>query len=178
LQATFTRYTPSRDEHERLVLRGLARASIENDPGHVNDVRRQSAMTNRILSDEFQQCWIPKVVPAFENDVLMHKIRMLIQVRAQTNYVTCIEEFHGTVKCCIFNPLLVRQIQSIGERWFFNVPLQPRPARKSIFASDCKVRVTEAELGVEDFSVCGPTETWVKFPDPLGYFESVGGALF
>ena len=61
-------------------------------------------------------------------------------------------------KCCIFNPLLVRQIQSIGERWFFNVPFQPRPARKSIFAGDCKLRVTEAELGVEDFSVRGPTE--------------------
>jgi hypothetical protein len=84
---------------------------------------------------------------------------------------------HGTVKCCIFNPLLVRQIQSIGEHWFFDVSLQPRPARKSIFAGDCKLRVTEAESGVEDFSVCGQTEAWVKFPEPLGYFESSGGAL-
>jgi hypothetical protein len=178
LQATFTRYTPSRDEHERLVLCGLARPSIENDLGHLNDVRRQSAMTNRILSNEFQQRWIPKVVPAFENDVLMHKIRMLIQVRAQTNYVTCIEEFHGAAKWCIFNSLLVRQIQSIGERWFFDVTFQPRPARKSIFAGDCKLRVTEAEMGVEDFSVHGPTKTRVKFPDPLGYSRSVGGTLF
>ena len=156
LRATFARHTSSRNEHQRLVPRGLARASIENDLGDLNDVRRQSAMANRILRDEFQQRWIPKVVPALENDVLMHKIRMLIQVRAQTSYVTCIEEFHGTTKCCIFNPLLVRQIQSIGERWFFNVPFQPRPARKSIFAGDCKLRVAEAELGVEDFSVRGP----------------------
>jgi hypothetical protein len=71
----------------------------------------------------------------------MHKIRMLIQARAQTNYVTCIEEFQGTVKCYIFNPLLVGQIQSIGKRWFLNVSLQPRPARKSIFAGDCRLKL-------------------------------------
>ena len=131
-------------------------------------------MTNRILSDEFQQCWIPKVVPAFEYDVLMNKIRMLIQVRAQTNYVTCIEEFYGTAEYCIFDPLLVRQIQSIGERWSLNVPFQPRPARESVFAGDGKLRVTEAELGDKDFSVRGTAETRVKFPDPLGYFRTVG----
>jgi hypothetical protein len=135
-------------------------------------------MANRILSDEFQQRWISKVVPAFENDMLMHKIRMLIQLRAQTSYVTCIEEFHGTAKCCIFNPLLVRQIQSIGEGRFFDVPFQPRPTRKSIFAGDCKLRVTEAKWGVEDFSVRGPAKSWVKFPDSLGYSRSAGGTLF
>src|SRR5580658_1192559 len=135
-------------------------------------------MANRILSDKFQQRWISKVVPTLENDVLMHKIRMLIQVRTQTSYVTSIEEVHGTAKCCIFNPLLVRQIQSIGEGWFFDVPFQPRPTRKSIFAGDGKLRVTEANRGGEDFSVCGPTKTRVKFPDLLGCLESLGGALF
>jgi hypothetical protein len=103
---------------------------------------------------------------------------MLIQVRAQTNYVTCIQEFHGTPKCCVFDPLLVRQIQSIGERWFFNVLFQPRPTRKSIFASDGKLRITQAEPGVKDFSVCGLAETRVKFPDPLGDSRTVGGTLF
>src|ERR1700677_5198374 len=116
-------------------------------------------MTNGILSHEFQQRGISKIVPPLENHVLVYKIRMLIQVGEQTNYITSIEEFHGTMKCFIFNPLLVRQIQSIGERWFFNVSLQPRPAQKSIFAGDGMLRVTEAERGVEDFSVCGPTET-------------------
>src|SRR5260370_394358 len=58
-------------------------------------------MANRILCDEFQQSWISKVVPALENDVLMHKTRMLIQVHTQTSYVTCIDEFHSTAKCCI-----------------------------------------------------------------------------
>jgi len=47
---------------------------------------------------------------------------MLIQVRTQASYITRIEKFHGTAKYCIVNPLLVRQIQSIGERWFLNVP--------------------------------------------------------
>jgi hypothetical protein len=134
-------------------------------------------MPNGILSDEFQQRWISKVVPALENDVLMHKIRMLMQVCAQISCVTCIEEFHGMAKRCIFNPLLVRQIQSIGERWFFNVPFQPRPARKSVFAGDGKLRVTKAQLTLEDFSVRGPMETRVKFPDPLRCFRSVGGTL-
>ncbi len=66
-------------------------------------------MPNGILSDEFQQRWIPKVVPAFENDLLIHKSGMLIQVCTQTRHVTCIEELHGTAKCRIFNSLLVRQ---------------------------------------------------------------------
>jgi hypothetical protein len=51
---------------ERLVLRGLARAGIGNHLGHLNHVRWQSATANVILSDEFQQCSIPKLVPAFE----------------------------------------------------------------------------------------------------------------
>jgi len=34
--------------------------------------------------------------------------------------------------------------------------------------SDCKLRIAEAELCAEDFSVRGPVETRTKFPDPLG----------
>jgi hypothetical protein len=110
--------------------------------------------------------------------MLMHQIRMLFQVRPQTSCVPCIKEFHGPAKCCILNSLLVRQIQSIGKRWFFKVPFQPRPARKSILAGDCELRVTEPEQGVEDFRVRRPTKTRVKFPDPLGYVGSVSGVLF
>ncbi len=135
-------------------------------------------MANRILSDEFQQRWISKVVPALENNVLMDKIWMLIQVGMQASYVTFVDEFDGTAKCCIFNPLLVRQIQAIGDRWFFNVAFQPRPARKSIFAGNCELRVTEAKVGVEDFGVCSATETRMKFPDSLGCPRTMGGTLF
>src|SRR5260370_13836729 len=116
-------------------------------------------MPHGILSDEFEQREISKLVRLGAHHVVMHKSGMRIQVCTQTSNVTCIEELHGTAKCCIFNSLLVRQIQSIGERWFFNAPFQPRPAGKSIFASDGKLRVAEAELCVEDFSLLGPVET-------------------
>src|ERR1700730_7254377 len=135
-------------------------------------------MANPVLRHKFQQGWISKVVPPFENDMLMHQIRMLFQISAQTNRVPCIEQFHGPAKCCILNSLLMRQIQSIGKRRFFIVPFQPRPARKSILASDRKLRVTEAERGVEDFRVRGPTKMRVKFPDPLGSVGRVSGVVF
>jgi len=32
---------------------------------------------------------------------------MLIQVGMQASYVTFVDEFDGTTKCCIFDPLLV-----------------------------------------------------------------------
>src|SRR6266404_3202141 len=135
-------------------------------------------MANRILSDEFQQRWISKIIPALENNVLMDKIWVLIQVRSQTIYFTFVDKFDGTTKCCIFDSLLVRQVQAIGDRWFFNVAFQPRPARKSIFASDCELRVTEAKVGVEDCGVCSATETRMKFPDSLGCPRTMGGTLF
>ena len=93
-------------------------------------------MANRILGDEFEQSWITKVVAALENDVLMHDIRMLLQVGPQSRYIACIEKIHGATKGGLFNSLIVPQIQTIGERWSFNVFFQPRPAWKSIFARD------------------------------------------
>ena len=101
-------------------------------------------MAHRILSGEFQQRWISKVVSALENDVLMHKTRMLLQMRTQSSYVTCIEELDGTAKLHIFNALLVRQIQSIGKGWFFDVAFQSCPAWKSIFAGNGELSVAEA----------------------------------
>ena len=134
-------------------------------------------MAHRILRDEFQKRGFPKVVPAFENEVLTDKVSMLIQVRAQTSHVTRIEQVHCAAKCWIFNSLLVRQIQLIGRRRLFDVTLQSRPARKSMLAGDGKLRVTETEMGVEDFSIRGPMETRMKFSDPLSYSRSVRGAL-
>src|SRR5260370_37464854 len=102
---------------------------------------------------------------------------MLIEVGLQNSYVTFVDEFDGTTKCCIFDPLLVRQVPAIGERWFFNVAFQPRPARKSIFLGNCELRVTEAKMGVEDFSVRSATETRMKVPDSLGSPRTVDGTL-
>src|SRR5271166_3652813 len=135
---------PGRDEHERLVQCGLFNAGIEDDLGYLNNIPRQSAVANRILGDEFQKCWISKIVPAFECDVLMHKIRMLVQVGTQTRDVTRIQKFHRATKRHVFNSLMMRQIQLIRERWLSNVLFQSRPAPKSILSSDCELRVTEA----------------------------------
>jgi len=86
-------------------------------------------MANRILSDEFQQGWISKVVPALEKQRAgWTRSGLLIQVGLQTSYVTFVDEFDGTTKCCIFDPLLVRQVQAIGERWFFNVAFSASPS--------------------------------------------------
>ena len=46
-----------------------------------------------------------------------------------------------------------------------------------MLAGDGKLRVTETEMGVEDFSIRGPMETRMKFSDPLSYSRSVRGAL-
>jgi len=101
-------------------------------------------MANRILCDEFKQCGIPKIVSTFKDDVLMHKIRMLIQVRPQTSHIAGIDEFHGATKRCVFNALMMRQFQWIRERGFCNVRFQSRPARKSILASDGELCITKA----------------------------------
>jgi hypothetical protein len=86
---------------------------------------------------------IPKVVPAFEKDVLMHQVRILLQVSAQGLYVARVQEVHGPTKCYFFDPLTIRQIQVIGHRRFFNAPFQPGPARKPVLASDCELCVAE-----------------------------------
>ena len=77
LHATFARYAPSRNKHERFVHCGLARASIQNDFRDRNDILRQSATADGILGYKFEQRWIVKVVPTLENDVLVYEIRML-----------------------------------------------------------------------------------------------------
>ena len=37
-----------------------------------------------------------------------------------------------------------------------------------MLASDCELCIAEFQLRVEDFSVAGAIETWMKFPDSLG----------
>ena len=76
--------------------------------------------------------------------VLMHEIRILVDIGVQTCCITCIEKVHGTTKSGVFNSLVVRQIQLIGERRLFNMPFQPCPTRKSILASDCELCVAKA----------------------------------
>jgi len=144
LQVTFTWHTASGDEHQRFVQRGPFHAGIQNDSGDLNNVAGQLAMADRILRYEFEQGWIPKVVSAFEYDALLRQIGMPLQVGAQTLGVAGIEKLHGAPECGVFNALMVGQIELIRERRFFNMPLQPRPARKASLASDGELRVAEA----------------------------------
>src|SRR6266550_6006653 len=118
-----------------------------------------------------------KIIPTFEDDVLMPQVRVSVQVFPQTCDVTRIEQFYGATKCGIFDPLMVRQIEPIGKGWFFDVPFQSRPARKSILASDCELSVTKAWLVAENFSVRSPIKTWMKFSEPLGHPWVAGSVI-
>ena len=51
-----------------------------------------------------------KVVPALEDDVLMHKLRVLLQMRAQTCHVTSIDQVDRAAKRCVFNALVMGQV--------------------------------------------------------------------
>ena len=124
-------------------------------------------MTNRVLRYEFKQRWILKIVSAFEDNSLTHEIRMLPQVSSQTCYIAGIEKFHASVKCGVFNPLVVRQIQLIGERRLFDVSFQPRPTRKPVLARNGELRIAEAQVSIEDFGIGRTGEAWVKFSYPL-----------
>ena len=92
---------------------------------------------------------------------------ILIPKVSQSGDITGIKKLHGAAKCDVFNSLMVRQIELIGERGPFNMPFQFGPARKSMFASDGELRVAEAERGVENFNVRGMDETRKKFPEAL-----------
>ncbi len=73
----------------------------------------------------------------------MHKLWMLVQVGAQARYVPCVEKIHGATKRAVLDPLMVRQIQVIGERRFLDAPLQSGPAREPVLTSDCELRAAE-----------------------------------
>ena len=124
-------------------------------------------MTNRILGHELQQRWIVKVVPTFEDDALMHEIRILLQVAAQACYVAGIDKFHAPAKYCVFDTLMVRQIQSVWQRGLFNMPFQSCPTRKSGLACNGELRIAKANVGIEDFGVTYTAEARMKFSDPL-----------
>jgi len=57
------------------------------------------------------------------------------------------------------------------------VRFQSRPAGESRLASDGELRVTELELGGEDFSIGGAAEAGMKFSDSLRHSGSVGAVL-
>jgi hypothetical protein len=108
LYMTFARYASRRDEAKRFVDRGLVWASVDYHLGYLDNVERQSASANWIFRSKFQQRWIPKIVSAFEFDMLMHQIWMFLKVSAQVWDISLIEKIHGTTKGGVFNSFVVR----------------------------------------------------------------------
>ena len=101
-------------------------------------------MANGILGHKFQQRRIAKIVSAFKHDVLMRQIRMTAQMFTQTGDVARVEQFDCSAKGCVFNTLMVRQIQPMGQAWCLNMPFQPGPTWESMLAGDGELSVAEA----------------------------------
>ena len=135
-------------------------------------------MSDRILRHELQQRRIPKIVPSFEHNALLRKLRMLLEMRPQTSYIAGVDQLHGPAKCGVFNALMMRQIQTVGEHGLFNVPLQPCPTRKAGLARDDKLRVCKAKVHSKDFVIGCTGKSRMKFPDPLGHSWIGGSMLF
>ena len=97
----------------------------------------------------------------------MHEFRMLLQVRTQTGCVTGIDQIHSVAKNRIFDSFMVRQIQLIRQRRFFDMPFESCPAWKSSLAGDYELRVTKLQVLRENVIVRGAMEARMKFPDAL-----------
>src|SRR5580693_5023325 len=63
---------------------------------------------------------------------------------------------------------MVGQIELTGGAGLLNMRFQPGPARKSTFACNGELRVTEAPGGSEYFLVGSSAEARMKLPDLLG----------
>jgi hypothetical protein len=91
----------------------------------------------------------------------------LFQVGAQAFRIAGVEQFHGAAKVRVFDALVVRFLQAIGERRHFDMRLQPWPACKTVFASNSELRIAEGEVGLEDLVVGGVGESRMKLAEPL-----------
>ncbi len=92
---------------------------------------------------------------------------MLLQITTQSGHVPCVNKTHGTAKNRVFDSFVMRHIQLIGQRRFFNMPFQSCPALKTRFTSDGELRIAELQVSPEDFGIRGAMESRMKFPDAL-----------
>jgi hypothetical protein len=103
---------------------------------------------------------------------------MLLETGVQAGGVAGIEQVDRASKNGVFNTLVVRGIEMIGKRWFFDVRFQPGPAGKSVFSGDGQLGISQAQLGDKDCSVRRAAETRMKFPEPLRSRRIAGGVRF
>ena len=125
----------------------LSCAGIENDLRHLDNVLRQSAVARRILRDKLQQRGIAKVISTFEEHTPLRDIGMLHEMYSQGGGIACIEKIDRAAECRILDALMMRQVQTVGQRWLLDVALQPGPTGKSRFARDGELGIAELQLG-------------------------------
>ncbi len=99
---------------QRPVQHLLCRTGFENDSRDLGNVGRQRAAPRGILGDELQQRGTREVVAAFERDMLVCKIRMLLQLSAQALDIAGVQQIDGAAKRGIFNALVMRQVETVG----------------------------------------------------------------
>jgi hypothetical protein len=168
LRPAFPRHPARGDQRERRFEDGSIgfRARFEDDPGHLDDVGRQAAMTDRVFGGEFEQRRIFEIVSTLEADSLAHHAGMLAQMGAKPFRVAGIEEVHRPAEEGVRDPLVVRPIEA-GPLRALDLGLEPRPTRKAVFAGDGELGVAQGELRAADAGVGGASETGVKFPQAL-----------
>ena len=150
----------------RLVLCGLARASIEDDAWSRQRSSPAECRDEPVLSDEFQQRGIPKVVPAFENDVLIHRFGCCASsAHANRKRRHTLSRISTAQRNIAFQFAVGAANQSVGKALVsmcrFNATQLGNPYSRAMVSW----AHWGAEMGaVKDFSVRSPAETWVKFP--------------
>ena len=131
-------------------------------------------MARRILRDELQQRGIAKVISTFEEHTPLRDIGMLHEMYSQGGGIACIEKIDCPAEYRILDALMMRQVQTVGQRRLLDVALQAGPTGKSRFARDGELDIAELQLGSEDFRVRRTVKSRVKFAEALRYFRQAG----
>ncbi len=133
-------------------------------------------MPNRVLRHKFQQRRILKVVAALKYDALMDHVWMRMQVSPKPFHVSRIQKMHGTAKRGVLNSLLEWKAKVVCRCRLLYPTFQFRPVRKSPLAGNCKLRVGQAKLRIEDCRIGRALKSRMKFPDSPGHLRITFGA--
>jgi hypothetical protein len=100
---------------------------------------------------------------------------MLPKMVAQAGNVSGVEKIDGAAKYRVFDSLMMRQVELIGERGSFDMAFQASPTGESRLASDGQLGVAQAKLSAENFGVRGALEARVKLTNQLSRGWIAGG---
>ncbi len=132
-----------RYQHQGFIPGCEIGAGLENHAGHVDDVRGQPSVTDRVFSDEFQKRRSVKVISTFKEQVLMNQLRRLLQQHSKLEHVSCVHQLYGPAEHGIFDAFVVRPIQSVRSRRLLDVKLQSLPAWKAALARDGQLCIAQ-----------------------------------